>query len=474
MALTILASPIVLAQTADEFIDSERPWAREADRLFAEGQLEKALKLYEELSLAYGEDGGLWLRIAMIHLAEGRAGPALEAAETAFGLDPSADAYLVLGQCQIASGAMDEGVGTLERGLQQHSQDVALLESLAMVSLGRQEWAKAGGLLRELIRLDPDQPDYRMDLARILVMSNDHAAAEEQLVRILELQPNSPDALALLGRTQLLQGRPAEAREQFEGSLALQESAEAYAGLGAVAFMAGDLDAAVANLQKAQTLDPQDADVLFNLGNAYVQRGDVGDAIAAYEASIELDPRAASSHSNLGILYLNLLRVNGARHHLQRAMELNPALPEPYLHLARIAAAEFDFDGAIVYYRGYQQRQSSPEEAARIDQVIADLEIRAKESREALARGEIHLLQLMVYEEETAEEIIRRVEEGEDFYTLAQQNSQLADVAGIDAGFVDPHGLSQVFRDPILKLEVGQMTAVLPGANGYYVFMRVQ
>jgi parvulin-like peptidyl-prolyl isomerase len=105
---------------------------------------------------------------------------------------------------------------------------------------------------------------------------------------------------------------------------------------------------------------------------------------------------------------------------------------------------------------------------------MIDLRARAAESARALERGEIHLLQLRVESREEAARLLDRVRRGEDFYMLASTFSEMAEVVGVDAGFVDPGSLHEAFAPALRALEPQECTPVLEGPNGFYLFQRVE
>jgi tetratricopeptide (TPR) repeat protein len=462
-------SPVVAQENATP------EWMTDADALLAAGERAEALAAYQNLVPQHPDDAHLRLRIATIHLLEGRPGMALEAAQTAESLDSSsAEVYVVLGQCLAAVGDVRGAAKTLEAALQKFPQDVDLLELLATVSIGTGKWPQATGLLRELLRIDPANVNYRLDLTRVLLESNDLDAAQTEAERLLADAPEAPLVLAVSGRVALLQGRLDEARSLFERSLDLEPNPDAYGGLGAVYFVQGDASRAVTHLQKAVEMSPEDPDLRFNLGNAFMQAGELLRAEQAYRTSIRLDPRAADAEANLGVLLLNLLRVKEARDHLRRAAQLDSTEAMPHLHLARVARAEYDYDAALHHYRAYAQRVDSEKEKQRIENVLRDVEAEAEASRQARAQGEIHILQLRVPTREKAEAVVARVQAGEDFYTLAEQNSDLAEITGVDAGFIDPAALGPEFGPAVGALKVGELTTPLEVDSGVYVFMRVE
>jgi Flp pilus assembly protein TadD len=99
-------------------------------------------------------------------------------------------------------------------------------------------------------------------------------------------------------------GRTEEARRTF---LALTRShadlGGPHANLGIIYRQAGRPAEAVAELEQAVKLNPQQPVFLNQLGIAYRQQGQFAKAREAYEKAIALDPSYAAPHLNLGILF---------------------------------------------------------------------------------------------------------------------------------------------------------------------------
>lgn len=76
-----------------------------------------------------------------------------------------------------------------------------------------------------------------------------------------------------------------------------------HANLGMIYRQAGRADEAVAELEQAVKLNPQQPVFLNQLGIAYRQQGKFAQAREAYEKAIALDPSYAAPYLNLGILF---------------------------------------------------------------------------------------------------------------------------------------------------------------------------
>ncbi len=457
--------------------DPTRPWLARGDSLVAAGKGELARDAYREALKKHSDDVELWLRVAAVETALGDPRRGMDAAQKARKLDPKgADPYLMLAQAQFAAGDASTALKTLEAGVSTHEDDIPLLEALVTVKIAMKKWAEAGGLLRQLILLDGSNPMYYMDLGRIQHRVGEMNDAYSNLKKALNLGASRSEALALLGHVCLGLGRMDEAKKDLEESLSIEPSSEAWSGLAGYHFLQGDAVEAEKAFRESLRLDPNDPDSWFNLGNALVVQEKMAEAEEAYRKVIKLDPgpSSAAARLNLGVLLLTREKVDEAKQSLSEAARLNPQLPGPHLHLARIAGARFHYEEAKNHYLDYRKVVPDEKEKKRIDGVLADLEAKIKERNSALSLGEVHLLQIMTPEKAQAEKARARVQQGEDFYSVGESLSKLAKITGIDIGYVDPASLNQGFRSAIVALKVGDLSEVVKGPNGWYLFQRVE
>lgn len=101
------------------------------------------------------------------------------------------------------------------------------------------------------------------------------------------------------------------------------------ANYGMALLRAGQTEAGVVELLKAQKQDPQSPHTWFNLGIAYKRLGRLPDAIRQFERMVELVPDEPVSHYNLGYLYRQAERVPEAVKQFEIAARLNPNLVAP-------------------------------------------------------------------------------------------------------------------------------------------------
>ena len=101
------------------------------------------------------------------------------------------------------------------------------------------------------------------------------------------------------------------------------ELADAHNWLGAGLLILGDVDDAIASIQEAIRLEPDNGQAHQALGRAFwVGKGDFAAAIPAFRKAIELNPEAGYSYLQLGLLLAWEGQYEGAEEVCRRAVEL--------------------------------------------------------------------------------------------------------------------------------------------------------
>jgi Flp pilus assembly protein TadD len=108
-------------------------------------------------------------------------------------------------------------------------------------------------------------------------------------------------------------------------------------GLGRLQRASGQAEA-LASLEHAAELDPENADALSELADARFERGLSGPARESYERLLCLRPQDAAAHNNLAVLLFRAGDVTGARRHVDAAAALGLAVHPDFL--AALAQAE--------------------------------------------------------------------------------------------------------------------------------------
>jgi Flp pilus assembly protein TadD len=154
--------------------------------------------------------------------------------------------------------------------------------------------------LETSVRLNPNYPNSRNNLGRILLMEGRDDEALAQLQKAVSLGPELADARYNLGYALLARGRVGEALDQFQAEVNLQPADfKANNNMGDILLQNGLAGDAIAFLQKAVELKPADAGPHYLLGNALYRTGRVAEAIRHYEKAIQLNPDHIQARNDL-------------------------------------------------------------------------------------------------------------------------------------------------------------------------------
>jgi len=84
---------------------------------------------------------------------------------------------------------------------------------------------------------------------------------------------------------------------------------------------------------------------------------------------------------------------------------------------------------------------------------------------------EVHALNILVETEEIAEEVVKKIEDGEDFSSLAENYSIASSAStGGDIGFISKGTLRTEIEEQIFPLQSGEISSIIPVDNGFHIF----
>lgn len=118
-----------------------------------------------------------------------------------------------------------------------------------------------------------------------------------------------------------------------------------------LADIAHDQTGAVAALQRALQLRPNDADLLAMLALRQIGFGQLGQAVDSLRAALKTNPLSAPTLYSLGSVYLGQADYPQAEHALQQALALAPGLPLAQAFLAMAVFQQNRTDEAIAIAR---------------------------------------------------------------------------------------------------------------------------
>ena len=158
----------------------------------------------------------------------------------------------------------------------------------------------AGEVYRQILRLDPNQPDALHLLGVIAHDLGNDEIAVEFIRRAIQLQGNSAESHYNLGGVYSKLQRSSEAIACFRHAIKLRPNfAEAYFNLGNEIRKNGELSESADYYCQALKLRPDFVDACVNLGITLNGLGKPTEAVRCYHRALELRPGDASIHSSL-------------------------------------------------------------------------------------------------------------------------------------------------------------------------------
>jgi cytochrome c-type biogenesis protein CcmH/NrfG len=117
----------------------------------------------------------------------------------------------------------------------------------------------------------------------------------EPLLTELQKDPNDASLLAKIGGVYMAAQQYPAAKDYYERSLAIKADAAVMSPLSYVYYSQGDVDKAIAILNRALRIDPKNANALVNLGMLeWHAKSDPKAAIAAWETFLKTNPNSPS------------------------------------------------------------------------------------------------------------------------------------------------------------------------------------
>jgi protein O-mannosyl-transferase len=119
--------------------------------------------------------------------------------------------------------------------------------------------------------------------------------------------------------------------------------------LGSALLERGQVDEAIAHLQRATELDPHDSQVHFALGGGLQLADRSREAMAEYRKCLSIDEHYGAAHNNLGLMLLQAGEYGDAQSELLRALELDENDYRALVNLALLEGERHDYERAIAY-----------------------------------------------------------------------------------------------------------------------------
>ncbi len=295
---------------------------------------------------------------------------------------------------------------------QNKAVDIAIREqhyNLSRVYLDSRRYSQALSLLEDLVKKWPDEVRFQQHLAQCYTLLQRRAEAKEILQALMA---RDAKALSTAGQERT-DAKPAGTKTggavSLDGGIDLSKSLApktprpwAEFLMGVIHFHEGEMEEALASLQRAEAADPRLPDLYLRIGETYLRLRRNNDAERAFLRALEIDGDSPEAHLGLSMVRLRQRRNEEAAESALMAVGLQHFLPTGHFHLgvalARLGHRErsiLAFETAATMLPGllaahrwlgalYLQPGGDPEKATRHREIYLQLRKRRQDQASAL------------------------------------------------------------------------------------------
>ena len=350
------------------------------------------------------------------------------------------EVFYNLGRAYIEHGKPDKGAEFLKEAfhLDPNNADVHTVLGAAYLLRGKKElYTQALNHFKRALQLDPKHRTAFLNLALVLLATNDQATALKVISQTLKVYPQSAEAIFQLALFTMDRGDEphwAQAAAQFEAAYALRSDrivcifnsalcqylmgfrepasrllekvtqtdssiAPAFFMIGVGHAIVDRFSEALAAWQKALQHEPDNADLHANMAFVYYQRGDLKQAIKHYMQAHQADPTEAHILSALGLCFARNDMMTQALTAFEQSLRLNPHSPVTHSNMGLAYYLTKKVEKAIEHWtyvskldKSYAEKREEEQQRSYDDSVISlrPLNWRARMIRQAPALPRPH------------------------------------------------------------------------------------
>jgi len=187
----------------------------------------------------------------------------------------------------------------------------------------------------EARKTDPKNPLILSFLAQKYSETERYAEALPLLKDVLRLDPDNSLALYRIAETFLAMGRPLEAKK-YALQLERLGNPEAQVLLAKAYLRLQDLKGAKVSLQNATKNDPLDLELKIDLAHVYLQENDVASAESEFQKVLNLDAKNIQALNGLATIAFNKGDLAASEKYLLSAGRIDPSDPQTKMNLALV------------------------------------------------------------------------------------------------------------------------------------------
>jgi tetratricopeptide (TPR) repeat protein len=275
-------------------------------------------------------------------------------------LDEAAAAYEDAALAYQRINQLDAAAELIASTLRLAPADPHALVLAVQIEHARQKPENAAAIVEKVLHDDPMHPWARG--LQALMLRDDRGQLQEALEELSEIDANAPELSWVLverARTLMMVGsRVDEALALLERAATLDPN-QAGAPLlrGEIEMGQGNYEAAIRSLVRAAELDPQNAFIPSELGRAYLGAGQMQEAHANFDRALAADRTLVAALTGKANAYIVEGKIDDALLMIRRARQFEPDNSDLVLFLAEILCKQNRPEGALAEVESQLQRR---------------------------------------------------------------------------------------------------------------------
>ncbi|HTR80392.1 MAG TPA: tetratricopeptide repeat protein [Bacteroidota bacterium] len=275
----------------------------------------QALDMYDKILQRNGPNWEVLFKVAELNSSLRHYDKAAAAFEQMVKIDPSnVSLKQNLGEMYVRSEQYDKALALFNGLLEADSNSVEIRGALAELYLQQNKWDDARAQFENILKTDSLSADVRFRIAMAYLAQSEKDSTlllnvKDQFQEFLKDYPDDWRPMFYLGRLAIVDKNDSLAFQYFDKVTKVAGwNAEAWWYLGSILFDKKDYDQAIAVLEKAHQMVPNDGGINFLLGYGYTRVDRNVDAIVPLERAIEINPKDINALSTLASTYDALKR----------------------------------------------------------------------------------------------------------------------------------------------------------------------
>jgi tetratricopeptide (TPR) repeat protein len=332
-------------------------------------QVGDAIDAFEKTRRLAPDKADVDFNLGLLYWRSGDVGKAKEAYRAGLALDPDRTSALQnYALLLIKTGESDKAIAPLNSLKSFPDLSLASRVSLIECYLTAKDRGRVAMETDDLLRSGLAPPAQQTEVAAILLEANESEIAEKVLRNSLKLDPNQAKAHAALGVILMNQKRYGDAATSLETAVRLDPQSEEFAMAFSESLLLWNHPTTLlVFLKSVQPVFGSSPEFQYKLALAYYGVQEFSNAVTTLEALLKANPRRKDQiYYILGNSYFTMGQFDKSEASFRKAIELNPKEPDYYENLATLLRKEGPgrLDEAIVELkRALKFERSSPRAA---------------------------------------------------------------------------------------------------------------